>query len=71
LKYYFEVSKQSFNLAEVKQTIMKKNTIKGIAKGVGKSVYPNGIKSQKEWRETHTSKRFNDTFHANSFESSK
>jgi hypothetical protein len=46
---------------------MRKNTFKGIAPGVKKSVYPNGIRTQKEWTETHTSKRFNDTFHAIKF----
>ena len=46
---------------------MRKNTIKGIAPGVKKSVYPNGIRTQKEWVESHTSKRFNDTFHAIKF----
>ena len=44
-----------------------KNTFKGIAPGVKKSVYPNGIRTQKEWTDTHTSKRFNDTFHAIKF----
>jgi len=44
-----------------------KNTIKGIAPHVKKSVYPNGIRTQKEWTDTHTSKRFNDTFHAIKF----
>lgn len=46
---------------------MRKNTIKGIAPGVKKSVYPNGIRTQKEWVESHTSKRFNDTFYAIKF----
>lgn len=46
---------------------MRKNTIKGIAPGVRRSVYPNGIRSQKEWLDSHTSKRFNDTFHAIKF----
>ena len=46
---------------------MKKNRIKGIAPGVKKSVYPNGIRTQKEWVESHTSKRFNDTFYAIKF----
>lgn len=46
---------------------MRKNTIKRIAPGVKKSVYPNGIRTQKEWVESHTSKRFNDTFHAIKF----
>jgi hypothetical protein len=36
-----------------------KNTFKGIAPNVKKSVYPNGIRTQKEW--------FNDTFHAIKF----
>ncbi len=44
-----------------------KNTFKGIAPNVKKSVYPNGIRTQKEWTDTHTSKRFNDTFHAIKF----
>ncbi len=46
---------------------MKKNRIKGIAPGVKKSVYPNGIRKKKEWIESHTSKRFNDTFYAIKF----
>jgi len=44
-----------------------KNRIKGIAPHVKKSVYPNGIRTQKEWTDSHTSKRFNDTFHAIKF----
>jgi len=40
---------------------MKKNTVKGLAPNVVKSVYPDGSKSQKEWVEKPKS-TFNEVF---------
>lgn len=41
---------------------MKRNTIKGLAPGIKSSTYPGGYRTHKEWTDSHTAKRFNDTF---------
>ena len=37
------------------------NQFKGLAKGISKSTYPGGYTNHKEWTDSHTEKRFNDT----------
>ena len=41
---------------------MKRNTIKGLAPGIKSSTYPGDYRTHKEWTDSHTAKRFNDTF---------
>ncbi len=37
------------------------NQFKGLAKGISKSTYPGSYTNHKEWTDSHTTKRFNDT----------
>ena len=37
------------------------NQFKGLAKGIRKSTYPGSYTNHKEWLDSHTEKRFNDT----------
>ena len=37
------------------------NQFKGLAKGIRKSTYPGSYTNHKEWLDSHTEKRFNET----------
>ena len=38
-----------------------KNQFKGLAPGIKSSAYPGDYRTHKEWLDSHTEKRFNDT----------